>query len=33
MRRVHGPDEEIPLVAFDAGVARMKRLVRALVAP
>jgi acetylornithine deacetylase/succinyl-diaminopimelate desuccinylase-like protein len=33
MRRVHGPDEEIPLAAFDGGVARMKRLVRALVAP
>jgi acetylornithine deacetylase/succinyl-diaminopimelate desuccinylase-like protein len=31
MRRVHGPDEEIPLAAFGAGVARMKRLV--LVAP
>jgi acetylornithine deacetylase/succinyl-diaminopimelate desuccinylase-like protein len=33
MRRVHGPDEEIPLTAFDGGVARMKRIVRALVAP
>lgn len=33
LRRVHGPDEEISLAVFDAGVARMQRLVRALVAP
>jgi acetylornithine deacetylase/succinyl-diaminopimelate desuccinylase-like protein len=33
MRRVHGPDEEIPLAAFDGGVRRMQRLVRALVSP
>jgi len=31
LRRVHGPDERIPLAAFDAGVKRMKRLVAALV--
>jgi acetylornithine deacetylase/succinyl-diaminopimelate desuccinylase-like protein len=33
MRRVHGPDERIPLDRFDAGVARMRRVVRALVSP
>ncbi len=31
LRRVHGPDERISVRAFDAGVARMKRLVEALV--
>jgi len=31
--RVHGPDERIPVATFDAGVERMKRVVRALVAP
>lgn len=31
MRGVHGPDERIPLAAFDRGVERMKRVVRALV--
>ena len=30
---VHGPDERIPLDVFDQGVERMKRIVRALVAP
>lgn len=30
---VHGPDERIPLDVFDQGVDRMKRIVRALVAP
>jgi len=33
MRRVHGPDERIPLDRFDAGVARMRQVVRALLAP
>jgi acetylornithine deacetylase/succinyl-diaminopimelate desuccinylase-like protein len=33
MLRVHGVDERIPLDRFDAGVARMKRVVRELVAP
>jgi len=33
MRRVHGPDEAIPLDAFDRGVERMKRIVRALLEP
>jgi acetylornithine deacetylase/succinyl-diaminopimelate desuccinylase-like protein len=33
LRRVHGPDEAIPLAVFDRGVARTVRLVRALVAP
>lgn len=32
MRGVHGPDERIPLAAFDRGVERMKRVVRSLVA-
>ncbi len=30
---VHGPDERIPLEVFARGVERMKRIVRALVAP
>lgn len=30
---VHGPDERIPLDVFDQGVERMKKIVRALVAP
>lgn len=30
MLRVHGPDERIPLDRFDAGVARMRRVVREL---
>jgi len=33
LRRVHAPDERIPLAVFDAGVARMLRVVGALVAP
>ena len=31
VRRVHGPDERIPLATFDAGVRRMTRLVLDLV--
>jgi len=31
-RAVHGPDERIPLAAFDAGVARLRRIARALAA-
>ena len=30
---VHGPNERIPLDVFERGVERMKRIVRALVAP
>ena len=33
LRRVHAPDERIPLASFDDGVERMVRVVRALVAP
>ncbi len=33
VRTVHGPDERIPLDVFDAGVARMIGIARALVAP
>lgn len=32
LRRVHAPDEQIPLAAFDRGVERMRRVVRALLA-
>lgn len=32
-KRVHGPDERIPLAAFARGVETMKRVVRELVAP
>ncbi len=32
LRRVHAPDEQIPLDVFDRGVERMRRVVRALVA-
>jgi acetylornithine deacetylase/succinyl-diaminopimelate desuccinylase-like protein len=33
VRSVHGPDERIPLDVLDAGVAKMTRIARALVAP
>ena len=33
MRGVHGPDERIPLDAFDRGVERMRRVVESLLPP